>query len=53
MKNPKIEVLWNHKPIEVLGDKQGVNGVMLENTKTGDLKANYCNRFLLSNWSPP
>ncbi|MCK9163800.1 MAG: thioredoxin-disulfide reductase [Bacteroidales bacterium] len=37
-KNPKIEILWNHKPIEILGDNNGVNGVMLENTKTGDIK---------------
>ncbi len=48
MKNPKIEVLWNHKPIEVLGDKQGVNGVMLENTKTGDLKQITITGFFLA-----
>ncbi|HHT03444.1 MAG TPA: thioredoxin-disulfide reductase [Bacteroidales bacterium] len=48
MKNPKIEVLWNHKPIEVLGDKQGVNGVMLENTKTGDLKQITVTGFFLA-----
>lgn len=38
MQNEKIEILWNNKPIEVLGDDNGVNGVMLENTKTGELK---------------
>lgn len=38
MTNPKIEILWNHKPIEILGDDSGVNGVMLDNTKTGELK---------------
>lgn len=38
MTNSKIEILWNHKPIEIIGDDNGVNGVMLENTKTGDLK---------------
>ncbi|MDD3724749.1 MAG: thioredoxin-disulfide reductase [Bacteroidales bacterium] len=38
MKNDKIEIMWNHKPIEVLGDNNGVNGVMLENTKTKELQ---------------
>ena len=38
MKNEKIEIMWNHKPIEVLGDNNGVNGVMLENTKTKELQ---------------
>ena len=38
MKNDKIEIIWNHKPIEVLGDNNGVNGVMLENTKTQELQ---------------
>lgn len=37
-KNPKIEVVWNHKPLEILGDDNGVNGVMLENTKTQEFK---------------
>lgn len=38
LNNPKVEILWNYKPIEVLGDKNGVTGVMLENTKEGNLK---------------
>lgn len=38
MNNEKIEIMWNHKPIEVLGDNNGVNGVMLENTKTKELQ---------------
>ncbi|MFV0499965.1 MAG: thioredoxin-disulfide reductase [Bacteroidales bacterium] len=38
MKNDKIEIMWNYKPIEVLGDNNGVNGVMLENTKTKELQ---------------
>ncbi|MDD2287881.1 MAG: thioredoxin-disulfide reductase [Bacteroidales bacterium] len=38
MKNDKIEIMWNHKPIEVLGDNNGVNGIMLENTKTKELQ---------------
>lgn len=37
-KNPKIEVVWNHKPLEILGDDNGVNGVMLENTKTQEFR---------------
>lgn len=48
MKNPKIELVWNHKPIEVLGDDNGVNGVMLENTKTGDLKQISVTGFFLA-----
>ena len=48
MTNPKIEILWNNKPIEVLGDKNGVTGVMLENTKTGDLKQVELTGFFLA-----
>lgn len=46
--NEKIEIFWNHKPIEVLGDSNGVNGVILENTKTGDLKQVELNGFFLA-----
>ncbi len=38
LNNPKIEILWNHKPKEIVGDDSGVNGVVLENTKTGEEK---------------
>jgi thioredoxin reductase (NADPH) len=38
LNNTKIEVVWNNKPIEILGDESGVTGVRLENTKTGELK---------------
>jgi len=39
LQNPKIEILWKHKPIDILGDNvSGVTGVMLENTQTGDKK---------------
>lgn len=47
-KNDKIEIVWNHKPIEVLGDDSGVTGVMLENTKTGELKQVELNGFFLA-----
>jgi thioredoxin reductase (NADPH) len=31
--NPKIEILWNSKPVEVLGDDEnGVTGIRLQNT---------------------
>lgn len=34
--NPKIEMVWNKKPLEVLGSKQqGVTGLVLEDTVTG------------------
>ncbi len=36
LENPKIEVIWNAVPIEVLGDKMGVTGAKLKNTKTGE-----------------
>lgn len=38
MKNPKIEILWKEKPVEVLGDESGVNGVRLESTADGTKK---------------
>lgn len=34
MKAENIEILWNHIPREIVGDKT-VNGVMIENVKTG------------------
>ncbi|MDD2387755.1 MAG: thioredoxin-disulfide reductase [Bacteroidales bacterium] len=38
MENPKIEILWNHNPIEILGDSSGVTGVKLFNNKTNEEK---------------
>ncbi|MDR0971329.1 MAG: thioredoxin-disulfide reductase [Bacteroidales bacterium] len=35
--NEKIEIIWNNKPIEILGDESGVTGVRLENTKTQEI----------------
>ena len=39
MGNPKIEILWNHVPAEVLGnDMDGVTGVRVKNVKTEETK---------------
>ncbi|MCD4746902.1 MAG: thioredoxin-disulfide reductase [Bacteroidales bacterium] len=39
---PNIEVIWNHIPKEIIGEKKGfaknVNGVILTNVKTGEEK---------------
>ena len=37
MKAPNIEIIWDHVPKEILGD-QTVNGVLLENVKSGETK---------------
>lgn len=36
--NPKIEIVWNHKPNEILGDDSGVTAFRLEHSQTGELK---------------
>jgi len=36
MDNPKIEIIWNSAPIEVLGDQMGVTGARLKDTVTGE-----------------
>lgn len=36
LNNPKIEVLWNHKPFEILGDENGVNAFRLEHSATSE-----------------
>ncbi len=38
MENPKIEILWNNNPVDVVGDHSGVTGVLLNNNKTGENK---------------
>ncbi|HPX75129.1 MAG TPA: thioredoxin-disulfide reductase [Bacteroidales bacterium] len=38
MNNPKIEILWNHNTVEVLGDSSGVTGAILRNNKTNEEK---------------
>lgn len=35
MNTPNLEVIWDHIPVEVLGDIKGVNGVLVEHVKTG------------------
>ncbi|EON77938.1 Thioredoxin reductase [Lunatimonas lonarensis] len=37
LSNPKIEVLWNHQTVEVLGEEE-VTGVSLKNSVTGALR---------------
>ena len=35
--HPKVEVIWNKKPIKLLGDRQsGITGLLLEDTVTGE-----------------
>ncbi len=34
--NPKIEVMWNHNAIEVLGDDTVITGVKVRNNKSGE-----------------
>lgn len=35
LNTPNIEMLWSHTPKEIVGDKAGVTGVILNNLKTG------------------
>lgn len=35
---PNIEIHWNHVTQEITGDAKGVNGVILKNVKTNELK---------------
>lgn len=34
--NPKIEILWNHNTVEILGDKSGVVAAKLKSNKTNE-----------------
>lgn len=36
LNNPKIEVIWNHHVVDVLGDDKVMTGVVLENTLNGE-----------------
>ncbi len=38
LNSPNIEIHWNTETDEILGDDNGVNGVRLSNTKTGEKK---------------
>ncbi|HTX87398.1 MAG TPA: thioredoxin-disulfide reductase [Bacteroidales bacterium] len=35
---PNIEMVWDHQPVEVLGDHTGVTGVRVKQVKTGETK---------------
>jgi thioredoxin reductase (NADPH) len=35
MSTVNLEVIWDHIPVEVLGDSKGVTGVLVEHVKTG------------------
>jgi thioredoxin reductase (NADPH) len=42
MNNPKIDFLWNHVVVDFLGDEQqGLQGIKIKNTKTGEESAIY------------
>ena len=44
---PNIEILYEHTTKEIVGDQSGVNGVILNNTKTGkDVKVDISGFFL-------
>ncbi len=34
----KVEILWNHETVEVLGDEKGSNGLRIKHTQTGALQ---------------
>lgn len=43
LRNEKIEFLWNTQPLEILGtDEQGVTGIKLKDTVTGEEKVFEC-----------
>jgi len=49
MDNPKIEIVWNHVPDEVLGnDTDGVTGVRVKNTVDGSTKELEATGFFLA-----
>jgi thioredoxin reductase (NADPH) len=47
IENPKIDILWNNVPIDVLGDDK-VTGVRLRDTKTGEESTLECGGFFLA-----
>jgi thioredoxin reductase (NADPH) len=48
--NPKVEVLWDHAPVEVFGTDQprGVEGVRVKHTKTGEITEIPCDGFFVA-----
>lgn len=50
---PNLEVMWSHTPKEILGDDKGVNGVLLQNLKTGqDVKIDVDGFFVAIGHTP-
>ncbi|MCC5989664.1 MAG: thioredoxin-disulfide reductase [Pararhodobacter sp.] len=49
-RNPKIEVIWDHVPMEVLGDDQppGVSGVKLRHVESGEERVVRCDGFFVA-----
>jgi len=52
--NGNIDILWNHTLKEVLGDKSGVNSVLLNNlnNKSGDVSLNVQGVFIAIGHNP-
>jgi thioredoxin reductase (NADPH) len=48
LNTPNIEIHWNTETDEILGDENGVNGVRLLNTKTGEKKQIEVKGFFLA-----
>lgn len=48
LSTPNIEIHWNTETDEILGDDNGVNGVRLSNTKTGEKKEIAVKGFFLA-----
>jgi len=48
LSSPNIEIHWNTETDEILGDDNGVNGVRLSNTKTGEKKEIAVQGFFLA-----
>jgi thioredoxin reductase (NADPH) len=48
LNNPKIEMLWNHNTVEILGDDSGVTGAKLLNNKTNEEKIINLHGFFLA-----
>jgi len=48
MEHPKIQVLWNAIPEEIVGDARGVTGVRLRDTLTGVLREEACDGVFIA-----
>ena len=48
LNNPKVEVIYNAIPVEVLGDEAGVTGCRLKDTVSGELRDLACDGFFLA-----